>query len=159
MMAKKYIIHFLGAVLFLQIVGAAPIARVIKVSGTVKLKKVAADDFNTLMKPGLGINNGDIVRVESASFAVVMYLDDKSVIKMKENTQFQFVDTENTRTIDIEIGTIINDINKENRTKTFRVQTPTSVASVKGTIFAAIVDASGIDQFYGQEGIFEVFNL
>ena len=159
MMAKKYMIHFLGVVLFLQIVGATPIARVIKVSGTVKLKKVAADDFNLMLKPGLGISNGDIVRVETASFAVVMYLDDKSVIKMKENTQFQFVDTENTRTIDIEIGTIINDINKENRTKTFRVQTPTSVASVKGTIFAAIVDASGIDQFYGQEGIFEVFNL
>ncbi len=159
MLAKKYLLQILGVALFFQIIGATPIARVIKVNGSVKLKKVAAEAFNTLVKPGFGISNGDIVRVESASFAVVMYLDDKSVIKMKENTQFQFVDTENTRTIDIEIGTIINDINKENRTKTFRVQTPTSVASVKGTIFAAIVDASGIDQFYGQEGIFDVFNL
>ncbi len=140
-------------------ISAETIARVVKASGTVRLKQVTASEFNVVAKPGMRIGNGDVIRVEPASFAVVLYLDDKSIIKIKENSQFQFVDSENTRTIDLEIGTLINEVKKENRTKTFRIQTPTSVASVKGTTFGVIVDASGIDQFYGQEGLFDVFNL
>lgn len=158
-MGKKIFQTILLFTVFTAALSAEPIARVIKSAGNVYLKRVTSDAFDTAVKPGISIDNGDMVRVEQASFAVIIYLDDKSVIKMKENTQFQFVDTENTRTIDMEIGTIINDIKKENRTKTFRVETPTSVASVKGTIFSAMVDASGIDQFYGQEGLFEVFNM
>ncbi len=159
-MKGKNIISILTIIILCSaFLSAEPIARVIKSSGAVYLKKVATNDFNTEVKPGVSIDNGDVIRVETASFAVVIYIDDKSVIKMKENTQFQFVDTENTRTIEMEIGTIINDIKKENRTKSFRVETPTSVASVKGTIFSAMVDASGIDQFYGQEGLFEVLNM
>ncbi|NQU28341.1 MAG: FecR domain-containing protein, partial [Candidatus Marinimicrobia bacterium] len=145
--------------LIFSFLSAETIARLVKASGTVRLKQVTASEFNILAKPGMRIGNGDVIRVESASFAVVLYLDDKSIIKIKENSQFQFVDSENTRTIDLEIGTLINEVRKENRSKTFRIQTPTSVASVKGTIFGVIVDASGIDQFYGQEGLFEVFNL
>ncbi len=149
----------LSLIVLASLAWCEPIARVIKTSGTVRIKKVQNNDFSLLAKPGVAIENGDLLRVESASFAVVMYLDDKSIVKMKENSQFQFVDTENTRTIEVEIGTVINEIKKENRTKTFRVETPTSVASVKGTIFAVLVDASGVDQFFGQEGVFEVFNM
>ncbi|MFH1851907.1 MAG: FecR domain-containing protein [Candidatus Neomarinimicrobiota bacterium] len=159
MRGKIITILSISCLLLAEVVSAIPIGRVIKSDGTVRLKKMRNTEFTVDVKPGVSIDNGDIIRVEAASFAVVIFLDDKSVIKMKENTQFQFVDTENTRTVDLEIGTIINDIKKENRTKTFRVETPTSVASVKGTIFSALVDASGIDQFYGQEGLFEVFNL
>ncbi len=53
----------------------------------------------------------------------------------------------------------LNDIKKEGRTKDFRIQTPVSVASVKGTQFAAIVSLSGVDQFICKEGLFEVLNM
>ena len=47
---------------------------------------------------------------------------------------------------------------KENRKKTYRVETPVSVASVKGTEFSSFHDAvSGVDKFVGKSGNFEVF--
>ena len=69
------------------------------------------------------------------------------------------MDTRNSRTIDIKEGTVLNKINKEGRTKSFRIQTPVSVASVKGTEFAAIVSSKGVDQFICKEGSFEVLNI
>ena len=68
------------------------------------------------------------------------------------------MDTKNTRSLNIEFGTILNKIEKENRNKTFRVVSPVSVASVKGTEFSAMIDPSGVDQFVGKEGLFDVFN-
>jgi hypothetical protein len=78
---------------------------------------------------------------------------------IRENTKFAFMDTRNSRTVELEYGTLLNDVKKENRTKTYRIQTPVSVASVKGTQFAAIVSQSGVDQFICKEGLFEVLNM
>ena len=41
------------------------------------------------MKPGQAIANGDAIRVGESSFAVVIFLDDKSVVKIRENTDFR----------------------------------------------------------------------
>ena len=80
------------------------------------------------------------------------------MVKIKADSQFEFMDTRNTRSLNIEFGTILNKIEKENREKTFRVVSPVSVASVKGTEFSAMIDPSGVDQFVGKEGLFDVFN-
>ena len=88
----------------------------------------------------------------------MIFIDDRSVVKVKPNSQFEIMDTKNTRSVNIEFGTILNKIEKENRTKTFRVVSPVSVASVKGTEFAAMINPSGVDQFIGKEGLFDVFN-
>ena len=74
--------------------------------------------------------SGDAVRVGPKSFCMVIFLDDKSILKIREDTEFQFVDTENTRSIDIQFGKILSDVKKEKK-KDFRVETPVSVASVK----------------------------
>ena len=66
---------------------------------------------------------------------------------------------DSSRTVDLAHGTLLNDIKKEGRKKDFRIQTPVSVASVKGTEFAAIVSQSGVDQFICKEGLFEVLNM
>ncbi len=139
-------------------VSAETIARVMKASGDVFIKRLGAQVFDEAVSAGAAINNGDAIKVGDAGFAVVIFLDDRSVVKLRTNTQFQFTDTQNTRSLNIEFGTILNDVKKERRTKTFRVETPVSVASVKGTKFAAVVNPSGVDQFYGSEGQFEVFN-
>ncbi|RMF09343.1 MAG: hypothetical protein D6762_03935 [Candidatus Neomarinimicrobiota bacterium] len=152
-------------ILLLSIVLAATglqgetIARVAKVSGKVFVKRLGASEFNEAVAPGAAINNGDALKVGDTGFAVVIFIDDRSIVKVKSNTEFQFIDTENTRSIDIDVGTIINHVAKQGRNKTFRVETPTSVASVKGTIFSAVVDPSGVDQFFGTEGVVEVFNV
>tara|TARA_B100000131_G_scaffold322215_1_gene375431 strand:- start:2025 stop:4175 length:2151 start_codon:yes stop_codon:yes gene_type:complete len=120
---------------------------------------MGSPSYSVQVKPGQAISNGDAIRVGEASFAVVIFLDDKSVVKIRENTDFQFVETSNTRSLIIDQGTTLHNVNKENRKKTYRVETPVSVASVKGTEFSSFHDAvSGVDKFVGKSGNFEVFN-
>ncbi|NOZ75277.1 MAG: hypothetical protein GXO90_07840 [FCB group bacterium] len=155
----KISVFFFTVLLFGQLLSAETIARVAKATGDVFVKRLGAAQFDEAVQPGAAINNGDALKVGQTGFAVVIFIDDRSVIKVKSNTEFQFIDTENTRSIDINVGTIINHVAKQGRNKTYRVETPTSVASVKGTIFSAIIDASGVDQFFGTEGVVEVFNV
>tara|TARA_B100000029_G_scaffold328383_1_gene320685 strand:- start:2355 stop:4538 length:2184 start_codon:yes stop_codon:yes gene_type:complete len=130
-----------------------------KANGTVLVKPMGSPSYSVQVKPGQAISNGDAIRVGEASFAVVIFLDDKSVVKIRENTDFQFVETSNTRSLIIDQGTTLHNVNKENRKKTYRVETPVSVASVKGTEFSSFHDAvSGVDKFVGKSGNFEVFN-
>ncbi len=157
-MFNKRMLFTIISIFFITSLQAESVARVIKSMGDVMVKPTGTEEFSTVVKPGLAINNGDHLRVGDTGFAVLIYLDDKSVLKVRENSEFQFVDTQNTRTVDMKYGTVYNQVAKENREKAFRVQTPTSVASVKGTEFWALVDLAGIDQFMGTEGLFEVLN-
>ena len=144
---------------FSNLLIAETIGRVMKANGTVLVKPMGAPSYSVQVKPGQAISNGDAIRVGEASFAVVIFLDDKSVVKIRENTDFQFVETSNTRSLIIDQGTTLHNVNKENRKKTYRVETPVSVASVKGTEFSSFHDAvSGVDKFVGKTGNFEVFN-
>ena len=145
---------FVGSILMAETIG-----RVMKANGEVLIKPIGGGAYSVAVKPGQAIANGDAIRVGESSFAVVIFLDDKSVVKIRENTDFQFVETSNTRSLIIEQGTTLHNVNKDNRKKTYRVETPVSVASVKGTEFSAFHDAiAGIDKFVGKAGNFEVFN-
>ena len=150
---------FLFIFLFSSILSAETIGRVMKASGQVFIKPIGGASYSVEVKPGQSVSNGDAIRVGEASFAVVIFLDDKSVVKVRENTDFQFVETSNTRSLIIDQGTTLHNVNKEGRKKAYRVETPVSVASVKGTEFSAFHDAiAGIDKFVGKTGNFEVFN-
>ena len=134
------------------------IARIVKAEGVVYIKRLGMQTYAEVAQIGGSINNGDAIKVGDYGFAAVIFLDDRSVVKIKPNSQFEFMDTRNTRSLNIEFGTILNKIETENRNKTFRVVSPVSVASVKGTEFAAMISPSGVDQFIGKEGLFDVFN-
>ena len=155
----RMILQSLIAMLLLSNLSGESIARLIKTEGKVNFKRMGMTNFSEQASLGTAGNNGDAIDVGDKGFAVIMYLDDKTILKIHQNTQFVFLDTRNTRTIDLEFGTILNDVKREGRTKTFRIETPISVASVKGTKFAAIVSQTGVDQFIGKEGLFEVLNM
>ena len=95
--------------MIVSMVGAAPIARVIKSEGNVLIKRMGKSTFTIPGKPGLGINNGDAIKVGEKGFAVAIFIDDKSVIKIREKTQFEFIESTNSRTLDVEQGTIFFD--------------------------------------------------
>ena len=143
----------------LSSIKAKVVARIIKIEGRVNVKRLGTEYFDENAKVGLSIVNGDAIKVGDNGFCAVMYVNDKSIIKIRENSKFGFIDTENTRTIDLKYGTLLNDVKSKGRSKSFRIQTPVSVASVKGTKFAAISSQSGVDQFIGKEGFFEVLNM
>ena len=150
---------FISIFILFSFIHAETIGRVMKSNGTVLVKPIGGSSYSIAVKPGQAISNGDAIRVGEASFAVVIFLDDKSVVKIRENTDFQFVETSNTRSLIIDQGTTLHNVNKDNRKKAYRVETPVSVASVKGTEFSAFHDAAaGIDKFVGKTGNFDVFN-
>ena len=157
-MARTLYIVFIFALAFNYLQGQV-IARLVKTEGGVYFKRLGMSTFSESAKSGAAIRNGDQLKIGEESFAAIIYLDDRSILKVRENTIFSFMDTRNSRTVDIVQGTILNNIKKEGRNKDFRIQTPVSVASVKGTEFAAIVSSSGVDQFICKEGLFEVMNM
>lgn len=157
-MFKKYFL-ILSISIFTSQLNGDVIARLIKAEGDVTLKRMGTDSFSEKAKLGAAILNGDEIKVGEIGFGAVMYLDDKTILKIRENTKFGFMDTKNTRTVNLAYGTLLNNVKKQDRTKSFRIQTPVSVASVKGTEFAAIVSNAGVDQFICKEGLFEVLNM
>lgn len=156
----KRIIFTITLFLFIlvNIANAEAIARVMKSEGDVTIKPLGKQTFLAEVKAGHGINNGDAIRVGEVGFAIIIFIDDKSVVKIRENTEFQFIDSPSTRTLELLQGTIFNKINQQKSDKSFRVETPVSVASVKGTEFAVVSDPAGIDQFFCLEGNFDVYN-
>ena len=145
--------------IFSGVIYSAPIARIMKSEGDVLIKRMGKNTFTIPGKPGLAINNGDAIKVGEEGFAIAIFIDDKSVVKIREKTQFEFIESSSSRTLDVEQGTIFNDIKKEGRKKTFRVETPVSVASVKGTEFAVVSNPSGVDQVFCATGQLDVQNL
>jgi len=134
-----------------------PIARVIKSRGEVLLRRQAQADFTDALQPAMNLFNGDAIRAGEDGFASLLFLDDKSLLKVKANSQFQFVESENARTIDLQYGTVRSSLPQP--IKSFRVETPVSVASVKATDFWLIHDlAAGVDRAYGKEGVVEILN-
>ena len=154
---SKYLI--ISIIIFIcSLVNGESVARIMKAEGLVYIKRLGMQTYAEAAAVGAAINNGDAIKVGEYGFAAVIFLDDRSVVKIKADSQFEFMDTKNTRSLNIEFGTILNKIEKENRNKTFRVVSPVSVASVRGTEFSAMIDPSGVDQFVGKEGLFDVFN-
>ena len=155
----RSLLFIITLLLYLPQLQADVIARLIKIEGDVYFKRMGMDTFSEKGKLGAAIQNGDAIKVGETGFGAIMYLDDRTILKIKENTKFAFMETQNTRTVDLTHGTLLNNVKSEGRTKSFRIQTPVSVASVKGTQFAAIVSQTGVDQFIGKEGLFEVLNM
>ena len=155
----RSLLFIITLLLLLPQLQADVIARLIKVEGNVYFKRMGMETFSEKAKIGAAILNGDAIKVGETGFGAIIYLDDRTILKIRENTKFSFMETENTRTVDLTHGTLLNTVNSEGRTKSFRIQTPVSVASVKGTQFAAIVSQTGVDQFIGKEGLFEVLNM
>ncbi len=137
------------------------IARLLKVNGNVRLKTKSESDYDITGKTGQYIYNGDAISVgEKPSFAVVYYENDKSLVKIRENSEMRFDVSETSRDIFINKGVLLNDIKNENRTQPFRIITASSIASVKGTEFAVlIIISTGEDKFVGKSGNFDVLNL
>ena len=155
----RSLLFIVTLLLYLPQLQADVIARLIKIEGDVYFKRMGMDTFSEKGKLGAAIQNGDAIKVGETGFGAIIYLDDRTILKIRENTKFSFMETQNTRTVDLTHGTLLNNVKSEGRTKSFRIQTPVSVASVKGTQFAAIVSQTGVDQFIGKEGLFEVLNM
>ena len=139
---------------------ADKIALATKVSGQVTLVNLQNAKSplkrNTILESGMKIETG------SDGVAVIMFIDDKSILRIQRDTYLTVGGergaTAISKQIDMQFGKIRAQIT-EQRQGEVTISTPTSVASVKGTDFWTTSDPVFGDIFLGVSGLIEVQNL
>ena len=154
---NKILLSFL---IFLSAANANKIAVVTKVKGMVEIMPTGKKLFSKL-KAGSILADGDKIRTGTSGFAAIIFIDDKSTLKLKGNSEAvitgQRTAASISKKINMDSGTIRATIKKQN--SSFVIQTPTSVASVKGTDFWLLTDPDKGDQVIGLEGIVSLKNI
>ncbi len=154
----KNIILSLISASFLFAGGAVGVS--IKVKGDVVIVSKDGNQPSKLI-PGNPLHDRDVIRTGEGGFAASMYLDDRTIIKITENTEYVIGGTRTPDGIDKSIamnyGTLHASVAKQEG-KEFLISTPTSVASVKGTDFTVISDPEFGDSFLIFTGVVEVTN-
>ncbi len=142
------------------LLGSSKVGIAVKVSGTVKLVS-AETSTETALNPGKPLDNEDKIITGDNSFTAIMYLDDKTLVKVMENSELTIRGSRGAsginKELDIAYGKLSAKIAKQ-KGNDFRISTPTSVASVKGTdLFISSNPIEG-DLFVLIEGLIEVIN-
>jgi len=105
--------------------------------------------------------NQDLIETGKNGFTKFVYLDDGSAIKIHKNSEVYIQgDVRNRKIIkqvNISTGKLKLDV-KNQLASEFKIITPTSVASIKGTRFWVDVDGENGDLFYGLSGLVEITN-
>ena len=148
-------------ILYITVLFSEEVAVVTKNNGNTKYKKFSANLFKNKINPGMELFNQDLLSTGNDGFIMFAYLDDGSLIKVHRNSKvFVNGELENNiinKDIIIDDGFIKFNINTQKQNE-FKIVTPTSVASVKGTVFY-LDSKENQDVFYGLEGVVEVLNL
>ena len=146
-------------IIFISWIHGNKIAVTTKVKGLVEIMPIGKDNFANL-KPGTILSDGDKIRTGSSGFTAIIFIDDKSTLKLKENSEAVITGQRSARSIakkiNMDVGTVRATVNKQN--SNFVIQTPTSVASVKGTDFWMITDPVDGDLVIGLEGLVTLTN-
>lgn len=144
-----------------QAVFAQRIAIATKSLGSVEIEKKEKPGFN-MLKAGTILNDGDRIRTGSDGFALIIFIDDKSQLKIKEESEVTITGKKIASTISKNIrmdnGTVRAQVNKQRKGE-FVIQSTTSVASVKGTDFWFIANSEEGDMLIDIEGIVDLFNV
>ena len=140
---------------------AAKIAVTTKVSGKVDIEQAGRSGLSAL-KPGTILLDGDRIITGKNGFTALIYIDDKSMVKITGNTEVIIKGTRSAgsiaKQVNIDHGTLRALVNKQRKGE-FVVQSSTSVASVKGTDFWMITDPETGDVLIGLEGLVSLTNL
>ena len=144
-----------------QFVLAQRIAIATKAMGAVEIDKKAKPGYNSL-KAGTILDDGDRIRTGSDGFTLVIFIDDKSKLKIKGDSEVTIagkkIASAISKNIRLENGTVRAQVNKQRKGE-FVIQSTTSVASVKGTDFWFIANSEEGDMVIGLEGIVDLFNV
>ena len=155
----KFLHHILFSIILISCIYGNKIAVTTKVKGLVEIMPTGKENFSNL-KPGTVLADGDKIRTGSSGFTAIIFIDDKSTLKLKENSEAVITGQRSARSIakkiNMDVGTVRATVNKQN--SNFVIQTPTSVASVKGTDFWMITDPVDGDLVIGLDGVVTLTN-
>ena len=140
---------------------AQPIAIATKAMGTVEINKNAQSGYISL-KAGTILEDGDGIRTGSDGFVLLIFIDDKSQLKVKGDSEVTIsgkkIASAISKNVRMDNGTVRAEVNKQRKGE-FVIQSTTSVASVKGTDFWFIANSEVGDMIIGLEGIVDLFNV
>ena len=140
---------------------AQPIAIATKAMGTVEINKNAKPGYISL-KAGTILEDGDGIRTGSDGFVLLIFIDDKSQLKVKGDSEVTIsgkkIASAISKNVRMDNGTVRAEVNKQRKGE-FVIQSTTSVASVKGTDFWFIANSEAGDMVIGLEGIVDLFNV
>jgi len=157
---KNFVTILTFALIFVGGVYADKVAVISKVQGEVLIQKAEDFDYNTPVTMGTILDNNDQIKVNDG-FAVMLLLDDKSQVKLRENTEVAVTMVEDIGGegyhVRLEYGQALTKYEKGAEFG-FQLHTPTSVASIKGTEFWTISDPEEGDQVIVTEGQVDVMN-
>ncbi|KAA3614903.1 MAG: hypothetical protein D8M58_10635 [Calditrichaeota bacterium] len=156
----KRILPLLMVILFAgSLIAADPSAIVIKAKGDITIKN-AKTGKSLKAKRGTRLTDGDKITTGKKGRMALKFIDDNSLVRVRPNSTLT-INTKKekssvTKNIFVEVGSIFSRITKQK--SSFRVTTPTSVASVKGTAFWTLQKFKGGTTYFGEEGVVELTN-
>jgi hypothetical protein len=136
-----------------------PIAVMVKMKGDVTLTR---NTKKVSIKVGDVLFHNDKIQSGSASYAALKYVDNGAFLKIFPNSIVSIkVDVDNgklNKSANIEKGTLFSAINKKIKAN-YSVESPTTVASVKGTKYISNFDVDRTFYVYTTEGVVSAENL
>ncbi|MBD3225748.1 MAG: hypothetical protein GF313_13550 [Caldithrix sp.] len=159
---KRYILISIILALALSVqlsIAAKPIAVIIKAKGESSIDRSSESKKQTI-KLGMRLFHGDKIQTGKKGFVALKFVDDGSLVRVRSNSSLSIEGEEEEKSIVknilMEFGSIFSRITKKR--SEFRVTTPTSVASVKGTAFWTVQEFKGATRYFGEEGVVEISN-
>lgn len=141
---------------------AESVALVMKKKGDVKYKPFSSKDTDFELEMSKSLFNQDQILTGTDGFTKVVYLDDGSTIKVHRESEIYIQGSIKNRRIIKQInilqGRMKFDINAQ-KLVDFRIATPTSVATIKGTRFWVDSRGEDGDLFMGLAGKVNIENL
>jgi hypothetical protein len=138
---------------------ADPIAIVIKARGDARVE-LKENGKKVNLKKGMRLSNGDKITTGAKSFAAIKFIDDGSLVRVraKSNCVVKAHKEKNSwlKSVYVAFGAIYSKVTRQK--SRFRVSTPTSVASVKGTEWETLQDKNGRTLYIALGGFIEISN-
>ena len=156
-MIRNRKIIFLAPLLLCFAFAGEKIAIITKIIG--KAEYVRNDKLPKNLKRGFIIESGDEISTKKGAFVALVFIDDRSALKIREKSQIVINGKKNARIINKKINLSNGTIRAQVKTsKNFLVQTSVSVASVKGTDFWVISNDKIGDSIIGLKGLVTLSN-
>lgn len=135
------------------------IAVILKSAGKVEVGSTSSQGWRPAVR-GTRLNSENRVRTGGNSMATLIFTDDKSLLKIRSNTEISLQGERQAGTVSkrltVDVGELWAKITKGRGG--YRIETPSGVAAVKGTEFYLLVSEDGAATAIVLDGIVELLN-
>jgi len=144
---------------FLHAEESKDVAIILKSKGSAKIRTANPDKWLEAQR-GMRLNSGDIVKTGSDALVAIMFTDDKSLLKIRENSTVAIKGKREKSSISKRLKFALGQIwvKVQKQQSDFLVETPSGTAVVKGTEFYQVVDQDGNTTVIGLEGLIQLKN-